>query len=155
MLKQGRVIKFDRNNPKYFYIILNLSGGSCKDCQACSHGKEASCNEVLYGPFINKEDIPIKFMDLVEVEIYPSTHLIPALVIFVIPVIAIIIFTYLHIYLDDQLYFYSILGVFIILYLFLIYKLNKMWKTRVKGALSEKIDSFNFQSIKTFRKGIG
>ncbi len=133
MTQDGFVV-YNNAEEESFHLMYTVSGGCGKGCVSCS-ATTKGCNVKSYGPFTyNKNDFDIKNGRFVEVEIYPKIHLIPALILLILPIaeffLGYIIYSYFSVF-----FFIISTILMVFFYGFMLIKFNKSWKKITKGEI--------------------
>ncbi len=137
MTKEGYVVYADKTKSQ-FQLIYTVGGGCEKGCTSCTSTTNG-CNIKTFGPFtFNNKEFEVKNGNSVEVEIYPSTHLVPSVLILMFPLLEFFLAYWLHSVVSFNIFVLSsvvlVASYFIVLILF-----NKKWKNRIKGEVTKII----------------
>ena len=131
MIKQGYVVYVD-NNLCTFNLMYVSSSSCSKGCQGCSAATDR-CDVESYGPFyFDKQDFNVENGDLVDVEVFPKTHLIPAFLLLILPLL--VFFISYAFYTQLTLNIFVVVTITLIIsYILTLLQFNKKWKTITKG----------------------
>lgn len=120
------------DETKGIFVSWKRDGGCKSGCGLCVASQ--SCKPPMTGPFINPDNIEVKKGDMVEADFYGSSHIVPAFVVFFLPIIIFFVSYVLHTHTIFGV-FLTALFIMVVGYVIFLVKINKFWKNRVKGEI--------------------